>query len=81
MSYICQTYDPAVIRTKKPISSLTRVRELAELAKREMQPGIKYSDDEFNIWLIMCELIEYGEDKRNYYKKLPDKTSQDLHIL
>lgn len=61
--------------------SLDAARRLAELAKKDITPAGECSDYEFAIWMLMRELVEYGEDKKNFYTKIPKRTSQHLQRL
>ena len=80
MSYICYGASTNIKHSTRATLSLEAARELAELAKSDIFPHEQYTDYEVAIWIIMRELIEYGENRYNYYKKIPKKkrTSQDL---
>lgn len=80
MSYICQTYDPEVVCSVRQID-VKRLHKLADLAKEDICPNKDFSNYECMVWIIMRELIEFGENKYNHYNKLPKKNSQDLHVL
>lgn len=80
MSYICQTYGPAIIDNTVRIS-IERLHRLADLARDDICPNMDFSNYECMVWIIMRELIEFGENKYNHYNKLPKKNSQDLHVL
>ena len=79
MSYIA-SYGGYVFKDLEDIP-LERMNVLADMAKSGIVPGKGYSDYECAVWVIMSNLISYGEDKRNYYRKTPKPNSQDLHVL
>lgn len=41
---------------------IERLREIAELAKKDKVPNSAFSDLECNVWLLMRELVEYGQE-------------------
>ena len=81
MSYIAQTYDPHVITSGRP--SFERLRQIAELAKKDVFPGPLYNNYEVQIWVLMRECIDDAIDGRNRYEtaKSRRKTSQHLQTL
>ena len=89
MSYIAQTYDPFAIQEKaifeetNTFTSLNRLRAIAEMAKRDLEPGNEFSNFEVRIWELMRECMEDAVDSRNYYdtERGAKKNSQLLHAL
>lgn len=90
MSYIAQSYSPSVLaddkiefKGTKTHTTLERVCELAELAKKDIFPGPLYTNYEVQIWVLMRDCIEDAIESRNHYddKKGVRQTSQLLQAL
>ena len=81
MSYIAQTYDPEVIASGLP--SFERLKQIAELAKKDIFPSPLYTNYEVQIWVLMRECIDNAIDERNRYdiSKNRRKNSQLLQGL
>lgn len=81
MSYIAQTYDPHVITSERP--SMDRLRQIADLAKKDVFPSPLYTNYEVQIWVLMRECIDDAIDGRNRYEtaKSRRKASQHLQTL
>ena len=79
MSYIA-SYGGYVFDNGESID-LIRIKVLSELAKEGKELDDTYTEYERQIYQLMLDLIEFGENKRNYYEKLPKPDSQNLHVL
>lgn len=79
MSYIA-SYGGYVFDSGESID-LIRIKVLSEKAKKGEELDDKYTEYEKQIYQLMLDLIEFGENKRNYYEKLPKPDSQKLHVL
>ena len=81
MSYIAMSSDPFIVTGTN--MSVDKLSELAELVKKDIFPGEKYTNYEVQMWVVMRKLVDDVVDGKNHYKKYGRVKvySQELHAL